>query len=64
MLFTSVHRENVLWHCYGIADAILFGENQGKKNGVFRFEQCFQWAFDWNPVTFARIIINIIGSLH
>ena len=49
----------MLWLCYGVQkfndDAILFGENQCKKNGILRFERCFQWAFGWNPVNYARI---------
>ena len=40
------------------ADAILFGENQCKKNGILRFKRCFQWAFGWNQIKYARITIT------
>ena len=47
---------------YGVrkfnADTILFGENQCKKIGILRFQRRFQWAFGWNQVKYARIMIT------
>ena len=40
------------------AGAILFGENQCKKNGISRFKLCFRFAFGWNQVKYASIMIK------
>ena len=41
-------------------DMILFGENQCKKNGILRYIVLvlFWWAFAWNQVKYARIMIT------
>ena len=58
----NVVRVMTLWQCYDVrkfnADAILFGENQCKKNDIIRFYWCFQWVFCWNHVKYARITIT------
>ena len=33
-------------------DAILFGENKCKKNGILKFKRCFRLAFGWDQVKY------------
>ena len=54
-----------------LADTILLGENQCKKNDILRLKQYFQWAFGWNQVKYARknithfcfVAFTLAGSL-